>query len=138
MVGAVGWGIALVALLVLVLPSPARSAAEAATAFALAIAAGMAVGGLVGLSRIWDMLEHGGHERQVRRTALAVPVAVLVGAVPGLLLGRLLITVDTGEVLTVLYGILCGLVAAVLSAAVLGAVDRELAVGVLRRLRRAG
>ena len=138
MVGAVGWGIALVALLVLVLPSPARSAAEAATAFALAIASGMAVGGLVGLSRIWDMLEHGGHERQVRRTALAVPVAVLVGAVPGLLLGRLLITVDTGEVLTVLYGILCGLVAAVLSAAVLGAVDRELAVGVLRRLRRAG
>ncbi|WP_062951235.1 MULTISPECIES: murein biosynthesis integral membrane protein MurJ [Brachybacterium] len=138
MVGAVGWGIALVALLVLVLPSPARSAAEAATAFALAIAAGMAVGGLVGLSRIWDMLEHGGHERQVRRTALAVPVAVLVGAVPGLLLGRLLITVDTGEVLTVLYGILCGLVAAVLSAAVLGAVDRELAVGVLRRLRRVG
>ena len=138
MVGAVGWGIALVALLVLVLPSPARSAAEAATAFALAIAAGMAAGGLVGLSRIWDMLEHGGHERQVRRTALAVPVAVLVGAVPGLLLGRLLITVDTGEVLTVLYGILCGLVAAVLSSAVLGAVDRELAVGVLRRLRRAG
>lgn len=137
LVGAVGWIIAFVALLLLVLPSPARSAAEAATAFALAIAAGMAVGGLVGLSRIWDMLEHGGHERQVRRTALAVPVAVLVGAVPGLMLDRLLVTSDTGEVLTVLYGILSGLVAAVLSAAVLAAVDRELARGVLSRLRRA-
>jgi putative peptidoglycan lipid II flippase len=136
LVGAVGWAIAGVAVILLVLPGPARSSAEAATAFALAIAAGMAVGGLVGLSRIWDMLEHGGHDRQVRRTAVAVPVAVLAGAVPGLLLGRLLVTTSTGEVLTVLYGILCGLVAAVLAGAVMGAADRELARGALERLRR--
>ena len=136
LVGAVGWGIAGVVLLVVVLPSPVRSAAEAATAFALAIAAGMAVGGLVGLSRSWDMLEHGGHARQVLRTSVAVPFAVLVGAVPGLLLDRLLVTVETGEAISVLAGILSGLVAAVLSAGLLAAVDRELARSVLGRLRR--
>ena len=136
LVGAVGWGIAGVVLLVVVLPSPVRSAAEAATAFALAIAAGMAVGGIVGLSRIWDMLEHGGHARQVLRTSVAVPFAVLVGAVPGLLLDRLLVTVETGEAISVLAGILSGLVAAVLSAGLLAAVDRELARSVLGRLRR--
>jgi putative peptidoglycan lipid II flippase len=136
LVGAVGWGIAGVVLLVVVLPSPVRSAAEAATAFALAIAAGMAIGGLVGLSRIWDMLEHGGHHRQVLRTAVAVPFAVVLGAVPGLLLDRLLVTVDTGEAASVLYGILSGLVAAIVSAAILGAVDRELVRGVRARLRR--
>ena len=136
LVGAAGWGIAGIVLLVVVLPSPVRSAAEAATAFALAIAAGMAVGGLVGLSRIWDLLEHGGHDRQVLRTAIAVPFAVVLGAVPGLLLDRLLVTVDTGEAVSVLCGILSGLVAAIVSAAILGAVDRELVRGVRSRLRR--
>ncbi|MBB5831679.1 murein biosynthesis integral membrane protein MurJ [Brachybacterium aquaticum] len=135
LVGSAGWVIAAGVMIILVLPSPERSAAEAATVFGLSIAVGQAAGGLVGLSRITDILEPGGHFTQVRRTAIAVPVALLAGAIPGLLLGRLLVTVRTGEVLTVVYGILCGLVAAALAAAVIALTDRELAGRVLRRVR---
>ncbi|HEX7350408.1 murein biosynthesis integral membrane protein MurJ [Brachybacterium sp.] len=135
LVGSVGWLIAAVVLLILVLPSPERSAAEAATVFGLATAIGMAVSGLVGLARISDILEHGGHLLQVRRTAIAVPMALLGGGIPGLLLGRQLVTADAGEVQTVLIGILCGLVAVVLSTALMAVADREIARRILQHLR---
>ena len=135
LVGSVGWIIAGVIVLILVLPSPERSAAEASTAFGLAMAVGMAIAGLVGLAKIVDVLEPGGHLAQLRRTALAVPVGLLCGGVPGLLLGRQLVTGATSEAGAVLIGILCGLVALLLSIAVMALTDRELTIRVLRRMR---
>lgn len=135
LVGSVGWLIAGVVVLVMVLPSPGRSAAEASTAFGLAMAVGMALAGLVGLAKIADVIDHGGHWAQVRRTAVVVPIALLVGGVPGMLLGRQLVINSTGETGAVLIGMLCGLVALVLSTAVMAAADPELRGKVLRRLR---
>ncbi|MDN6304090.1 MAG: hypothetical protein L0J57_13745, partial [Brachybacterium sp.] len=135
LVGSLGWLVAGVGILIVVLPSPQRSAAEAATVFALAISLGMALAGLMGLARIADVLEHGGHLAQVRRTAIVVPFAVLGGGIPGLLLGRQLVTSGAGEVRTVLIGILCGLVSALLSAALMAAADPETTRRLLRRVR---
>ncbi|ASK66860.1 hypothetical protein CFK39_14750 [Brachybacterium avium] len=135
LVGSLGWLIAGVVILAVVLPSPQRSAAEAATVFALAMALGMALAGLMGLARIADVLEHGGHLVQVRRTALVVPIAVLGGGIPGLLLGKRLVTADAGEPRTVLIGILCGLVAALLSAALMAAADPETTRRLAHRFR---
>lgn len=135
LVGSLGWLVAGVAILIIVLPSPQRSAAEAATALALAISLGMAMSGLMGLARIADVLEHGGHLPKVRRTAIAVPFAVLGGGIPGLLLGRQLVTSGAGEVRTVLIGILCGVIAALLSAALMAAADPETTRHLLRRIR---
>lgn len=136
LVGSVGWAVAAGLIVVLVLVSPTRSAAEAATVFALCIGVGMGVGGLVGLMRIADILELGGHLAQVRRCALVVPIALAAGAVPGLLLGRALITTDTGEIGAVLSGIAAGLLAALLSAAVMVLADPSLIRQVRGRLRR--
>lgn len=135
LVGSVGWLIAGAVILIIVLPSPERSAAEASTAFGLSMAVGMALAGLVGLARIADVLEHGGHLIAVRRTALMVPVALLGGGVPGLLLARQLVTTDAGEVGAVLIGISCGLIAGVIATAAMAAADPELTRRVLRRLR---
>ena len=135
LVGSVGWVIAAVVILLVVLPSPERTAAEASTAFGLAMALGMAVAGLVGLARIADVLEHGGHLPLVRRTAIMVPLAVLGGGVPGLLLARRLVTSDAGELRTVLLGALCGLAAGLLAAALMAAADPETTRRMLRRLR---
>ena len=135
LVGSVGWLIAGAVILIIVLPSPERSAAEASTAFGLSMAVGMALAGLVGLARIADVLEHGGHLIPVRRTALMVPVALLGGGVPGLLLARQLVTTDVGEVGAVLIGIFCGLIAGVIATAAMAAADPELTRRVLRRVR---
>ena len=135
LVGSVGWLIAGVVILIIVLPSPERSSAEASTAFGLSMAVGMALAGLVGLSRSAAVLEPGGQRGGVPRTALFVPLALLGGGVPGLLLGRQLTTADLGEVGSVLVGILCGLVAAVLSTALMAAADPELTRRAVRRLR---
>ena len=135
LVGSLGWLVAGVVILIVVLPSPQRSAAEAATVFALAITLGMALSGLMGLSRIADVLEHGGHLAQVRRTAIVVPFAVLGGGVPGLLLGRQLVTSDAGGTSTVLVGVLCGLVAALLSAGLMAAADPETTRRLITRVR---
>src|SRR5699024_1103690 len=118
--GSRGWLIVGAVSLVVVRPSPQRSAAEAARVYALASALGMALAGVMGLTRIAAVLEHGGHLAQVRRTAIVVPFAVLGGGVPGLLLGRQLVTSDAGGTSTVLVGVLCGLVAALLSAGLMG------------------
>lgn len=135
LVGSVGWLIAGAVLVLIVLPSPERSAAEASTAFGLAMAIGMALAGLVGLARIADVLEHGGHLAQVRRTALMVPIALLGGGVPGLLLGKRLVSTASGEMQAVLVGILCGAVAAVLAAVLMAVADPEAARRLARRLR---
>lgn len=135
LVGSVGWLIAGAVILIIVLPSPERSAAEASTAFGLSMAVGMALAGLVGLARIADVLEHGGHLIPVRRTALMIPVALLGGGVPGLLLGRQLVTTDMGEVGAVLSGIACGLIAGVIATAAMATADPELTRRALRRLR---
>lgn len=135
LVGSVGWLIAGVMIMIVVLPSPGRSAAEASTAFGLSMAVGMALAGLVGLARIADVLEHGGHLLPVRRTALMVPVALLGGGIPGLLLGRQLVSTTTEEAAAVLIGIGCGLIAGVIATAAMAAADPELTRRALRRLR---
>lgn len=135
LVGSVGWVVAAGAILALILPSPERAPAEASTAFGLSIAAGMALAGIVGLTRIADILEHGGHLAPVRRTALLVPLAVLLGGVPGMLLGRQLITSGTGAVGAVLVGILCGVVAALLAGATMAAADPDVTRRFVARVR---
>lgn len=135
LVGSVGWIIAAVLILLLVIPSPTRSAAEASTAFGIAIAIGMAISALVGLARIADILEPGGELPSVRRAAILTPIALLVGGIPGMLLGKLLVTTATGEVAAVLSGILCGVIAALLAGAVMAAADPQLAARQLGRLR---
>ena len=95
----------------------------------------MALAGIVGLTRIADILEHGGHLAPVRRTALLVPLAVLLGGVPGMLLGRQLITSGTGAVGAVLVGILCGVVAALLAGATMAAADPDVTRRFVARVR---
>ncbi|GAA1489666.1 murein biosynthesis integral membrane protein MurJ [Brachybacterium sacelli] len=136
LVGSVGWGVAAVAILVLVIPSPTRSPAEASTAFGITIAIGMALSALVGLARIADILEPGGDLPRVRRTAILTPLALVVGGVPGMLLGKWLVTTGTGEIGAVASGVLCGLVAAVLASAVMAAADPVTTRDLLRRARR--
>ncbi|WP_114856027.1 murein biosynthesis integral membrane protein MurJ [Brachybacterium sp. YJGR34] len=136
LVGSVGWAIAGVLIIALIAFSPERSAAEASTLFGLCIAAGMALSGLVGLSRTADILKSSGAMHQVTRTAAGVPAGLLLGGVPGLLLGKWMVTTGTGEVGAALSGILCGLLGAVLAGAVMVLADRELGHQVLARLRR--
>ncbi|MGP5087469.1 murein biosynthesis integral membrane protein MurJ [Brachybacterium tyrofermentans] len=138
LVGSVGWIIAAVLILLLVIPSPTRSAAEASTAFGIAIAIGMAISALVGLARIADILEPGGELPAVRRAAVLTPIALLVGGIPGMLLGKWMVTTATGEVAAVLSGILCGVIAALLAGAVMAAADPQLAARQLSRLRGRG
>ncbi|WP_083713180.1 murein biosynthesis integral membrane protein MurJ [Brachybacterium sp. P6-10-X1] len=135
LVGSVGWGIAAVAISALVIPSPTRSSAEASTAFGISIAIGMSLSALVGLARIADILEPGGDVPRVRRTAIVTPVALLVGGVPGLLLGKVLVATGTGQIGAVVSGILCGLVAAVLAGVVMAAADPATTRDLLRRAR---
>src|SRR5699024_6842880 len=135
LVGGLCWLFAGAVGLVVVLPSSQRSAAEAATVVAQAIALGMALAGVLGLTRIADVLEHGGHQAQVRRTAIVVPFAVLGGGVPGLLLGRQLVTSDAGGTSTVLVGVLCGLVAAPLTTRLMAAAEPAATRPLLARVR---
>lgn len=136
LVGSVGWAVAAVLILLLVIPSPTRSAAEASTAFGITIALGMALSALVGLARIADILEPGGDLPRVRRAAILTPIALLAGGIPGMLLGKWLVTTSTGEVGTVLVGILCGAVASVIAGAVMATADPELVRDLLGRIRR--
>lgn len=136
LVGSVGWIIAGVLILLMVATGPTRSAAEAATAFGLCIAVGMLISAVVGFSRISDILEPGGDLPALRRTILLAVPAFAVGAIPGMLLGKLMVTTETGAVLSVLCGIASGLVAALLAAAVLAALDPALTRQLLSRLRR--
>lgn len=138
LVGSVGWVIAAVLIMLLVIPSPTRSAAEASTAFGIAIAIGMAISALVGLARISDILEPGGELPKVRRAAVLTPIALLVGGIPGMLLGKWMVTTATGEVGAALSGILCGMIAALLAGAVMAAADPQLAARQLGRLRGRG
>lgn len=136
LVGSVGWGAAGVLILVATLPSPGRSAAEAATAFGICIAIGMSLSALVGLGRIADVVDPGGDAHLLRRTSLMGPVALIAGAVPGLLLAKWLVTSTTGIAGSVLAGIGAGLVAAVLSGAVLAVTDLPLLHRLPPMLRR--
>ncbi|MFQ6484261.1 murein biosynthesis integral membrane protein MurJ [Brachybacterium epidermidis] len=136
LVGSVGWGAAAVLILVVTLPSPGRSAAEAATAFGICIAIGMSLSALVGLGRIADVVDPGGDAHLLRRTSLMGPVALIAGAVPGLLLAKWLVTSTTGITGSVLAGIGAGLLAAVLSGAVLGVTDLPLLHRLPSMLRR--
>lgn len=136
LVGSIGWVIAAVLLVLAVLTSPGRSAAEASTTFGLSIAVGMAIAALVGLSRIWDILEHAGDLARVRRTIVLTPLAVLIGGVPGLLLARRLVTTETGETVAVLVGIAAGVLGALLAAGVMLAADPSLLHTLQGRSRR--
>lgn len=136
LVGSVGWGAAGVLILVATLPSPGRSAAEAATAFGICIAIGMSLSALVGLGRIADVVDPGGDAHLLRRTSLMGPVALIAGAVPGLLLAKWLVTSTTGIAGSVLAGIGAGLLAAVLSGAVLAVTDLPLLHRLPPMLRR--
>lgn len=136
LVGSVGWGAAGVLILVVTLPSPGRSAAEAATAFGICIAIGMSLSALVGLGRIADVVDPGGDAHLLRRTSLMGPVALIAGAVPGLLLAKWLVTSTTGIAGSVLAGIGAGLLAAVLSGAVLAVTDLPLLHRLPSMLRR--
>ena len=136
LVGSVGWGAAAVLILVVTLPSPGRSAAEAATAFGICIAIGMSLSALVGLGRIAEVVDPGGDAHLLRRTSLMGPVALIAGAVPGLLLAKWLVTSTTGITGSVLAGIGAGLLAAVLSGAVLAVTDLPLLHRLPSMLRR--
>jgi putative peptidoglycan lipid II flippase len=136
LVGSVGWIIAGVLLLLMVATGPTRSAAEAATAFGLCIAVGMVISAVVGVARISDILEPGGDLPALRRTLLLALPAFAIGAIPGLLLGKLMVTTETGAVLAVLSGLASGLAAALLAAALLAAVDPALTRQLVSRLRR--
>lgn len=136
LVGSVGWGAAGVLILVVTLPSPGRSAAEAATAFGICIAIGMSLSALVGLGRIAEVVDPGGDAHLLRRTSLMGPVALIAGAVPGLLLAKWLVTSTTGITGSVLAGIGAGLLAAVLSGAVLAVTDLPLLHRLPSMLRR--
>lgn len=122
-VGSVGWVTAAVLVLLVGLPAPGRSAATAATAFGLSCAIGMTVGGIVGISRIHDLVVMADAQRQLRRTALLGPVALAVGAVPGMLLTRLFVTTGSTLLESVLAGITGAIIGALLATAVLSVTE---------------
>ncbi len=133
-VGSVGWIVAGVLVLIVAISGRERGAAVAATGFGLAIAIGMGVGALIGLARVHELIELAEATRSLRRTALSGPFALVLGAIPGLLLTRLLVTTSTGEVGAVLAGIAGGASAGVISLLIMALADPEQVRRLLRRL----
>lgn len=137
LVGSLGWGVAALGILLMIVPAPAGSSATAATAFGLVIAVGMTLSALVALGRMDEVLEAGGGVRPVRRAAALAPVGLLAGAVPALLLCRLMVTVETSMAGAVLAGIAAGLLAAVITTGVLLLIEPALLRDLRSRLSQA-
>ncbi|MFC0675421.1 murein biosynthesis integral membrane protein MurJ [Brachybacterium hainanense] len=136
LVGSIGWVIAAVLVLLLALSSPTRRAAEASTGFGFSIAIGMLCAGIIGISRIGELIEASGQQKALRRIVLVAPLALLGGAVPGYLVSILLLQAGLGLPLIVLIGVLSGSVAAILSGGVLAASSPSQARSALRGARR--
>ena len=125
-VGSVGWGVAGLLIALFTVVSQDRRPAEAATVFALSIAMGMGVAAFTGLLRVDPLLSAGDDQQTIRRLAWAGPVVLAVGALPGYLVVRVVNDPDSAMVGVILAGMIAGIVAAVLSAAILLLLDREL------------
>lgn len=137
LVGSIGWLVAIVLILVVVLPSPTRRTAEASTAFGLCFAVGMVIAALVGIGRVLDALGSTAPTARVYRGAAATVLAAVLGAGAGYAASRALTSPDLHLVLTVLVGLLAGVIAAVVGGGVLALMDRSTARSLLHRLRPA-
>lgn len=134
-VGAIGWVIAGVLIVMLVVPAGTRRTSEAAVAFGLSIALGMTVSAIVGLLRVAELLRTPAMRRALVRGALASMLAMAVGSVAGYAVCRALLTASTDLAMSVTIGALAGLLAVALSTGILIVADRSL-LGDLRRARR--
>jgi len=144
-VGSIGWVIAAALIVLFTLSSPTRRAAEASTSFGIAIAIGMLCAGLLGMSRISELIEASGRQHALRRVTVFAPLALVGGAVPGYFVSSLLLHTGMSMLVVVLIGILAGAVAGALAGGVLAAASPasarrglRLARARLRRLRRRG
>lgn len=135
MVGSVGWLVAAALILLFTLSSPTRRAAEASTSFGIAIAVGMLCAGLLGISRIGELIHASGLQPALRRVILVAPLALAGGAVPGYLVSILLLRSAMPIVVVVLIGVLAGLVAGALAGGVLAAASPASARRGLRLVR---
>lgn len=135
LVGSIGWLVAIVLILVVVPPSPTRRTAEASTAFGLCFAVGMTVAALVGIGRVLDALGSSGRAARIYRGAAAAVVASVLGAGAGYAAGRALTSPDLHLVLTVLVGLLAGVIAVVVAGGVLALTDRSTARTLRDRVR---
>lgn len=134
LVGSIGWIVAIVLIAAVVLPSATRRTAEASTAFGLCIAVGMGVAALVGIGRVLEALRSSGGHPGLYRGAVTGLLAFVVGAGGGYAVSRALVDPDLHLALTVLVGLLAGVVALGLAVAVLALTDRA----TLRSLRHRG
>lgn len=136
LVGSVGWVVGGILIVVVAVLSNSGSSAVAATAFAFALSAGMWVSGITGLARVADLLEGvEGGAPLVRVVPIGAVVSV-AAAIPGLLLGRAMVTQGTSELLCVLIGVLTGGIGMVLALVAMTLADRRTAASLLARLRR--
>ncbi|MCS6712682.1 hypothetical protein JSY14_11875 [Brachybacterium sp. EF45031] len=135
LVGSAGWLTATGLILALTLTSPTRRAAEAATAFALCIALGQVVSAALGLGRVSDLVRPSGQGRRLGLTVATAALAVLIGGIPGLILGRLGAAGQPGPLALVLLGFGCGMIGALLALAVVAIPEHRLLRVLLHRAR---
>lgn len=136
LVGSVGWATAGASNLLVVLPSGTRRTAEAATAFGLCIALGMTVAAVVGLSRTLPLIGDPVPRRRLGRGSALSAVAWLLGAVAGYWACRALISAQLDTAMTILVGVLAGMIAVLVTGGLVAAADAGARRAILGRLRR--
>ncbi len=130
-IGATGWGIAGVLILVTVLTSPPRTTATAGALFGLCISVGMWVAAIGALNIIRERVMVREHVRPLVKTVLASTLASVLGSLAGLGLAKLVDDVLRGAWDSLVLGVATGMVGAAVCLGVLMIVDRALAAPVL-------
>ncbi|MCT1867664.1 hypothetical protein M3B90_09000 [Dermabacter sp. p3-SID358] len=130
-IGATGWGIAGVLILVTVLTSPPRITATAGVLFGLCISAGMWIAAIGALNLIRERVMVREHVRPLVTTVLASVVASALGSIAGLGLAQLAGEVLRGAWGALVLGICTGVAGAAVCLCVLMIADRSLAAPIL-------
>lgn len=135
-IGATGWGIAGVLILVTVVTSPPRTTATAGVLFGLCISAGMWIAAIGALNLIRERVLVREHVRPLVTTVLASIIASALGSIAGLGLAKLLGELFRGVWGTLILGIGTGVAGAAVCLGVLMLADRALAAPVLGLVSR--
>ncbi len=130
-IGATGWGIAGVLILVTVLTSPPRTTATAGALFGLCISVGMWIAAIGALNLLRDRVMVREHVRPLVKTVLASTLASVLGSLAGLGVAKLVDDVLRGAWGSLMLGIATGVVGATVCLCVLMIADRALAAPVL-------
>lgn len=130
-IGATGWGIAGVLILVTVVTSPPRSTATAGVLFGLCISIGMWIAAIGGLNILRERIMVREHVRPLFTTVLASVVASVLGSIAGLALARLASDAFRGAWGALVLGLGTGAAGAAVCLGVLMIADRSLAAPIV-------